>query len=69
MIEQYWQNYAGNSLNFIQSVNWVKLRSLSLTYDFTGMFNNKKVIKNLSLTAVGTQSIYMDQLQRNGILK
>ena len=54
MIQQYWQNYSNNSLNFIQSVNWIKLRSLSLTYDFTGMLNNTKVIKNLSLTAVGT---------------
>ena len=54
MIQQYWQNYAGNSLNFIQSVNWVKLRSLSLTYDFTGMLNNNKVIKGISATAVGT---------------
>ncbi len=48
------QNYAGNSPNFIQSVNWVKLRSLSLTYDFTGMLNNNKVIKGISATAVGT---------------
>jgi hypothetical protein len=54
MIQQYWQNYAGNSLNFITSVNWVKLRSLSLTYDFAGMLNNHKVIKDLSVTAVGT---------------
>ena len=54
MIQQYWQNYAGNSPNFIQSVNWVKLRSLSLTYDFTGMLNNNKVIKGISATAVGT---------------
>lgn len=54
MIQQYWQNYAGNSLNFITPVNWVKLRSLSLTYDFTGMLNNHKVIKDLSVTAVGT---------------
>ncbi|HET6252427.1 MAG TPA: SusC/RagA family TonB-linked outer membrane protein [Puia sp.] len=54
MIEQYWQNYANNSLNFIQSVNWVKLRSLSLTYDFAGMLHNQRVIKDLSLTAVGT---------------
>jgi ferric enterobactin receptor len=54
MIQQYWQNYASNSLNFITSVNWVKLRSVSLTYDFTGMLNNTRVIKNLALTAVGT---------------
>ena len=40
--------------NFITSVNWVKLRSLSLTYDFTGMLKNQKVIKGISATAVGT---------------
>jgi TonB-linked SusC/RagA family outer membrane protein len=54
MVQQYWQNYAANSLNFITSVNWVKLRSLSLTYDFTGMLTNKKIIKEISATAVGT---------------
>ncbi|HVY75971.1 MAG TPA: SusC/RagA family TonB-linked outer membrane protein [Puia sp.] len=54
MIQQYWLNYAANSYNFITSVNWVKLRSLSLTYDFTSMLTNKKVIKGLSATAVGT---------------
>jgi len=54
MIEQYWTNYSNNSLNFIQQVNWLKLRSLSLTYDFTDMVKNNKVFKNLSLTAAGT---------------
>lgn len=54
LIQQYWQNYAANSYNFITSVNWVKLRSLSLTYDFTDHFKNKKIIKGLSVTAVGT---------------
>src|SRR6185312_3050270 len=54
IIQQYWANYAANSMNFITSVNWVKLRSLSLTYDFTGMLHNKKIIKELSATAVGT---------------
>jgi ferric enterobactin receptor len=54
MIQQYWQNYSNNSLNFITSVNWVKLRSLSLTYDFTGLLKNNNVIKGLSATAVGT---------------
>ncbi|MEO8823145.1 MAG: SusC/RagA family TonB-linked outer membrane protein [Ginsengibacter sp.] len=54
MIQQYWANYAANSMNFINSVNWVKLRSLSLTYDFTGMLKNQKVIKGFSATAVGT---------------
>lgn len=54
MIQQYWANYAANSYNFISSVNWLKLRSLSLTYDFTDILKNKKVIKGLSATAVGT---------------
>jgi len=54
MIQQYWQNYAANSYNFITSVNWVKLRSLSLTYDFSGILKSTKVIKGLSVTAVGT---------------
>jgi ferric enterobactin receptor len=54
LIQQYWGNYAANSYNFITSVNWVKLRSLSLTYDFTSMLKNKKIIKGISATAVGT---------------
>jgi TonB-linked SusC/RagA family outer membrane protein len=54
MIQQYWQNYASNSYNFITSVNWVKLRSLSLTYDFSGILKGTKVIKGLSATLVGT---------------
>ena len=55
MIQNYWQNnYAANSSNFITSVNWLKLRSLSLTYDFTNVFKKQGVIKGLSVTAVGT---------------
>ena len=54
LIQQYWANYAANSYNFITSVNWLKLRSLSLTYDFSGILKNQKVIKGLSATAIGT---------------
>ncbi len=54
MIQQYWQNYAANSLNFITSVNWLKLRSLSLTYDFTSLLKNQTVIKGISATVTGT---------------
>jgi TonB-linked SusC/RagA family outer membrane protein len=54
MIQRYWSNYAANSYNFITSVNWLKLRSLSLTYDFTNVLKNQKVIKGISATAVGT---------------
>lgn len=54
MIQNYWSNYAANSYNFITSVNWLKLRSLSLTYDFSGILKNQKVIKGLTATAIGT---------------
>ena len=54
LIQQYWANYAANSLNFITSVNWLKLRSLSLTYDFVGMLKNQNIIKGISASATGT---------------
>ncbi|MCW3108722.1 MAG: TonB-linked outer membrane protein [Segetibacter sp.] len=54
LIQQYWQNYAANSSNFITSVNWLKLRSLSLTYDLSDALGNQKVIKGISATATGT---------------
>jgi hypothetical protein len=61
MIQRYWSStapgdgsYAANSSNFITSVNWLKLRSLSLTYDFTSMFKKQGVFKGLSATIVGT---------------
>ena len=54
MIQQYWATYAADSYNFITSVNWLKVRSLSLTYDFGDMIKSKKIIKGLSATAVGT---------------
>jgi hypothetical protein len=54
LIQQYWTNYAANSMNFITSVNWVKLRSVSLSYDFTSMLKSKKIFKEISATAIGT---------------
>ena len=54
MIQRYWANYAANSYHFITSVNWLKLRSLSLTYDFTGLFKKQNVIKGISAMATGT---------------
>jgi len=54
LIQQYWANYAANSYNFITSVNWVKLRSLSLNYDFTSLLKKTKAIKGISATVVGT---------------
>jgi hypothetical protein len=54
MIQQYWSNYAANSYNFITSVNWLKLRALALTYDFSGLLKNQKVIKGISATLTGS---------------
>lgn len=54
MIQRYWDNYAANSYNFLTSVNWLKLRSLSLTYDFNDLVKSAKFIKGLSATVVGT---------------
>jgi outer membrane receptor protein involved in Fe transport len=54
LIQQYWANYAANSLNLITSVNWLKLRSLSLTYDFSNVLGAQKVFKGISVTAAGT---------------
>ncbi len=54
MIQNYWSNYASNSHNFLQNVNWLKMRYISLTYDFTRLLKSRKVIKNLSATATGS---------------
>ena len=54
MIQQYWSNYCSNSYNFIQSVNWLKLRSISLSYDFTRLIKKQNVIKGLSANITGT---------------
>ena len=54
LIQQYWANYAANSENFLTSVNWLKLRSVSLTYDFSGLLKNQTVVKGFSATASGT---------------
>ncbi|MBP5483250.1 MAG: histidinol dehydrogenase, partial [Bacteroidales bacterium] len=54
MIQKYWSNYQSNSSNFITDVNWLKLRSLSLTYDFTSLIRKQRVIKGLSASVTGT---------------
>ena len=54
MIQNYWSNYASNSYNFLTDVNWLKLRSLSLTYDFTNLIKRQHIIKRLSASLIGT---------------
>ena len=54
MIQQYWSSYCSNSYNFITDTNWLKLRSISLSYDFTSHLKNQKFIKGLTATATAT---------------
>ena len=55
MIQRYWSNYASNSYNFITDVNWLKLRSVSLTYDLSRLIAHKQnLIKHLAFSVTGT---------------
>jgi TonB-linked SusC/RagA family outer membrane protein len=53
MIQAYWASYCNNAYNFMTSTNWLRLRSLSLSYDFTNMLRNKRVFKGLSASVAG----------------
>ena len=54
MIESYYSNYSNNAYNFITSTNWLKLRALSISYDFTNLIKGQKFIKGLTATITGT---------------
>ena len=54
MIQQYWNNYCSNAYNFITKTNWLKLRSLSLSYDFTDLVSKTGFIKGLTANVTGT---------------
>jgi hypothetical protein len=54
MIKRYWDNYNSNSFNHTTSVNWLKLRSVQVSYDFTNLIKNQNIIKRLSVTVTGT---------------
>lgn len=51
MIQQYWANYANNAYNFLVSTDWLRLRAVSLSYDFTDLFNRKGITKIKGLSA------------------
>ena len=50
MIQEYWNNYSQNSYNFIQEVNWLKLRSINLSYNFKNLLKGQDVLKGLTAT-------------------
>lgn len=54
MIQQYWSNYQENAYNFMTETNWLKLRSISVAYDFSNLIKGQSFIKNLTATVAAT---------------
>lgn len=54
MIQQYYQNYCNNAYNFITDTNWLRLRSISLSYDFKNLLKKQNIVKGLTATITGT---------------
>lgn len=51
----YYRNvYRGVSENFVEDAGWVRLRSLTLAYDFTKLIAGKAFVKGASLSLTGT---------------
>ena len=51
MIQSYYSNYCNNAYNFIEKVNWMRLRALNISYDFSSLFKKQSFIKGLVATA------------------
>ncbi|MDE7153477.1 MAG: SusC/RagA family TonB-linked outer membrane protein [Muribaculaceae bacterium] len=54
LIQNYWSNYTSNSHHYLTDVNWMKLRYISLSYDFTRLLKSKKTIKGLTANITGS---------------
>jgi len=54
MIQQYWGKYSEDAYNFMTETNWLRLRSISLSYDFKDFLKKQNVIKGLRATLTGT---------------
>ena len=50
MIQQYWSKYCNNAYNFLDDINWLKLRSINLSYDFTNLIKGQNILKGLTAT-------------------
>jgi hypothetical protein len=48
MIQQYWSNYCNNAYNFLDDINWLKLRSINLSYDFKNLIKGQNILKGLT---------------------
>jgi len=55
-IQQYWQSkYTLESANYMTNTNWLRLRSLSLSYNLPeSIIKKQNIIKGLSVTLAGT---------------
>ena len=51
MIQSYYSNYCNNAYNFIEKVNWLRLRAVNLSYDFSPLLKKQNFIKGLVATA------------------
>ena len=51
MIQSYYSNYCNNAYNFIEKVNWLRLRAINVSYDFSSLLKKQNFIKGLVATA------------------
>ncbi len=51
MIQDYWSNYSSDAANFMTDTNWLKLRTISLSYDFGNLIKGQSFLKGLIATA------------------
>ena len=54
LIRNYYQILENETATYITDTNWLRLRAISLSYDFTSLLKNTRVIKGLSATVSGT---------------
>ena len=54
LIQSYWSAYLNESANFIQETNWLRLRSVSISYNFKDLIKGQNVLKGLTATLSGT---------------
>ena len=54
LIKSYWSSYLNEAQNFITRTNWLRLRSISVSYDFKDLIKKQKVVKGLTATLTGT---------------
>jgi len=61
IIQQYWSDYyARESGNFMTETNWLRLRSISLSYNLhQNIINTLKVVKAASFTLTGTNLLLL----------